>query len=233
MTRSVLPDEQAEPLDTATPARSSPITSASASTPGKQMLVVFGTRSLDWPLTNDPSCSRRTRRSKSRSCAMRAPSKAARQLRGHAESHGGNALHPRAAPPLLRSAGQQGNSVVPARTQSAPAPLGPCILCADNDSESAESAATSIGTSSAPDGVAMHVDATLAAVAADLGDGLDDAGLVVRQHHRYQSRLRTDRGDHLGGVHAAIRPQPTKVASMPCAPSAARAPATKGARWLL
>ena len=44
---SSVPDEQAEPVETATPSRSSAISSDSASTRSKLMFVVFGTRAPD------------------------------------------------------------------------------------------------------------------------------------------------------------------------------------------
>ena len=47
---SSVPDEHADPVETATPARSSAIRSDSASTRSKLMLVVFGTRAPRVPL---------------------------------------------------------------------------------------------------------------------------------------------------------------------------------------
>ena len=51
---SSVPDEQAEPVDTAMPSRSSAISSDSASMPSKLMFVVFGTRGSRAPLTAVP-----------------------------------------------------------------------------------------------------------------------------------------------------------------------------------
>src|SRR5687768_9713068 len=52
---SSVPDEQAEPVDTATPARSNPMRSDSASIRSKLTFVVFGTRGERAPLTDRKS----------------------------------------------------------------------------------------------------------------------------------------------------------------------------------
>jgi len=56
---SRVPEEQAEPVETAIPSRSSAISRLSASTRSKLMFVVFGTRASRAPLTAVPGTARR------------------------------------------------------------------------------------------------------------------------------------------------------------------------------
>ena len=56
-----MPDEHADPVETATPSRSSAISSDSASTASKLMLVVFGTRGSRAPLIVVPGTARQDR----------------------------------------------------------------------------------------------------------------------------------------------------------------------------
>ena len=127
---SSVPDEQAEPVDTATPSRSSAINSDSASTRSKLMLVVFGTRASVDPLTAVPDTPRRMSASRrSRSAASRRPSSAIL------------AIAMRAATPIPTMPGtfsvparrlrswrppvSSGSTRSPRRIQSAPTPFGP------------------------------------------------------------------------------------------------------------
>ena len=52
---SSVPDEHAEPVETAKPSRSSAMSSDSASTPVNPMLLVLGTRGAPTPLTIVPA----------------------------------------------------------------------------------------------------------------------------------------------------------------------------------
>ena len=146
---SSVPDEQAEPVETATPSRSSAISSASASTPGKLTFVVFGTRS-PLPLTaasgtrSISPASRRSRRAPSRaaSAASLPPANAAAAPRPTtAGTFSVPARRFRSCRPPVVGATKR----IPRRTHSAPTPLGPLNLCAEIESRSTPRAATSIG----------------------------------------------------------------------------------------
>ena len=110
---SSVPDEQAEPVDTAMPSRSSAISSDSASTRSKLMFVVFGTRG-DARAVDDGARAPRRRMpssSRSRSAARRARFLGhlrARQLGrdAHADD-AGDVLGAGAAAALLLAAGHE------------------------------------------------------------------------------------------------------------------------------
>src|SRR5437867_471750 len=71
---STRPEEHADPVDTATPPRSSPITIPSASAPGNVMLLVFGSRCTEAPLIDIGNpLRRRSRRSRSAPTSGRLP----------------------------------------------------------------------------------------------------------------------------------------------------------------
>ncbi len=149
---SSVPDEQADPVETAMPSRSSAISSDSASTLLEAMLVVFGTRGAPAPFTAVPG--HRREDAGLEPVAQAAPAapprrraSLSRSRGGHPEpDDGGHVLGARragSAPDGPRSSRR--DSGVPRRIHSAPTPLGPPNLCADSDSRSTPSAATSTG----------------------------------------------------------------------------------------
>ena len=148
---SSVPDEQAEPVETATPSRSSAMSSDSASTPSKLMLVVFGTRRPRSPLTTVPGTfSRIPVSSRSRRAAISAwpaPAAAFASLAAAPNpampgTFSVPARRLRSCPPPVWPAASR----TPRRTHSAPTPLGPLSLCADSDSRSTPSSSTASGS---------------------------------------------------------------------------------------
>ena len=134
---SSVPDEQAEPVDTATPSRSSAMSRLSASTRSKLMFVVFGTRGCA------RAVDRRARHARAE-CPLRADRAARRRARASAAIFAGRerarrrpgrrwparSRCPRAG--CARACRRSGSAAcrVPRLIHSAPAPFGPSNLCA-------------------------------------------------------------------------------------------------------
>ena len=179
------------------PSRSSAISSDSASTPSKLMLVVFGTRRRAAPLTAVPGTRARTpRSSRSRSAPTRAASAArpARARRGrNAEADdaghvlGAGAPARSCLPPVTRLASAR----AAAHPQRAGA-LGARRTCApENDSRSTPSALHVHGNlASRLHRVGVERARRARARRRELGDRLDRACLVVRVHDRDEGRPR-------------------------------------------
>ena len=133
---ATLPDEQAAPDDTATPSRSKPISRVSAFAPGIATSVVLGMRSASAPkmtvcgVAREPGFEPPAQR--------RHVPRFGSQIRlhgggGSAETRdGGDVLGAGARAPLLPAAADQRLELEcdSSRRISAPAPLGPPILCA-------------------------------------------------------------------------------------------------------
>ncbi len=110
---SSVPDEQADPVETATPSRSSAMSSDSASTASKLMFVVFGTRGSRAPLMAVPGTRARIassspfRRAESRAASADSFATASRA----ASPEAGDARHvlgAGAAAPFVLAAGHRG-----------------------------------------------------------------------------------------------------------------------------
>ena len=148
---STAPLEQAEPLDTQKPFRSSAITSDSPSMPSKQRFVVFGARSASAPLTltsgtrSRMPCSKRSRR---RGDARHTLSQSWPRKLG-CLSHRDDSrrvFRSGATSGLMTSAEQKrSHSSTLFRTYSAPTPFGPRILCALMEYRSTPSSCTFTG----------------------------------------------------------------------------------------
>src|SRR5215831_16137911 len=145
-----VPLEQALPTETATPARSSAMRRASPATPSKRIAAVLGSRGAVWPITRAPETRERTARSKSsRRAAISGASRLTR-LRARRAAAPNPTMPtvfsvpgrtPFSCPPPAAS----GSIRTPRRTKSAPTPLGPWSLCAENDARSATQARRSTG----------------------------------------------------------------------------------------
>ena len=147
-----LPDEQAEPEDTAIPARSKPITAVSALRPGAVNKVVLGNRRTDIREYDDFGClsqavlqpfpqGLQTRSPSPGRAAIAAVSRGAKagDARPHSRfRHGGSVP----GPPPRKSGSSPLN---PSDRTSAPTPLGPPILCADSVRRSAPNSVISSG----------------------------------------------------------------------------------------
>ena len=125
---STAPEEQAEPVETAKPARSRRMSSASPSTPGKATCEVFGRRG-DAGAVDDRARDRAAQPAskRSRRAARQAPPRRqllARRRRRRAEAdQRRHVLGPGPPPPLLAAADQERRRARrPLRTQSAAAP---------------------------------------------------------------------------------------------------------------
>ena len=136
---------------------------------------------------------------------------------------------PRSWPPPTQS----GASRAPGRTQSAPAPRGPCSLCAgERERVGAQRARPQAQEAERLHGVDVQVRARAggrarrAERARDLGDRLHGAELVLHQHHRDDRGVGADgRGDRLGGAprrRGRARTTVERVALPPTSASAAR-----------
>ena len=144
---STVPDAQAEPVETAKPARSSRMVSASPSTPATARCEVLGSRGEPWQWTRTSSIARRPLSKRSRiddRCACRASSSAAACSAASpkptiAATFSVEARRRRSWPPPSSS----GASSSSGRIHSAAAPSGPWNLCAPMVRESTPKAATS------------------------------------------------------------------------------------------
>src|SRR5581483_10793749 len=116
-----LPEEQAAPALTITPARSSAITWVSAAMPGSAIAEVFGRRGAAAPTTTAAS-----------PCSATAPNPAM------PARFSLPARRPRSCPPPRNS----GASSMPSAMARAPTPIGPPSLCADKVTRSAPSPAS-------------------------------------------------------------------------------------------
>ena len=147
-----MPDEQAEPDDTATPSRSKAISAVSAVSPGTAKSVVLGSRGAAAPKIT--ASGRRRLRPASSSSRKRAM----RRGVGRIGRSAGRAAAPnpamaatfsvpaRSAALLAAAADQRRRQCECRRARtSAPAPCGPPILCADERQRSAPSASMSAG----------------------------------------------------------------------------------------
>ena len=93
---------------------------------------------------------------------------------------------------------------VPRRTNMAPIPLGPCILWALMENRWQPKRRTSNGTLPAPCTASMWKKApAVRAILADFFDGLQDAGLVVGQHHADQAGLGPDGAQNVRRIDEA------------------------------
>ena len=186
-----LPEEQAEPDETAMPLRSKAIMAVSALTPGTANSVVLGSRGASAPKITtsgrclfqagfEPVAQSRHARSVRLRCGERATAAAPKPAM--AATFSVPARCPRSCPPPLISGAAMWMS--PRRT-SAPAPCGPPILCADSVSRSAPR--SSMRQAMRPGAcTASTCRRPLAAWtnSADLRDRLDHAGFVVGEHDR-------------------------------------------------
>ena len=180
--RRTLPDEQAEPDDSATPSRSKAISAVSAlsarNREGQRVRQPRGPgredhRSGATGLQRRPRLRRAARASRADSChrALRR-----RSGRGAEAGDRRDVLGPGPPAPLLSAAAHEpvGHSTGPARGRWRPTPFGPPSLCAERVSASTPSAARSTGslpaacTASRVDKPAARVDEP-----GRLGDGLD------------------------------------------------------------
>ena len=95
---------------------------------------------------------------------------------------------------------------MPRRIHSAPVPFGPSALCAASATRSAPRALTSRSSHGAAwTASTWNRSPRLARTTLrHLGDRLDRADLVVREHHRHEDRAVGDRPLDLLGVHAAV-----------------------------
>ena len=204
---SSVPDEHADPVETATPSRSSAISRLSASTRSKLMLVVFGTRRSRSPLTAVPGtlpqdavleAVAQSRATRAASVVSLPASEAAPRRRGRRSpaTFSVPARRLRSCLPPVRS----GCSRVPRLTQSAPAPLGPPNLCAESDEQiDAERAHGHRNLADRLHGVGVHERAVLVRDRRERRDRLNRADLVVRVHHRDERRVVRDERAHALG----------------------------------
>jgi hypothetical protein len=191
-----LPEEQAEPEETAIPARSNPITAVSALRPGTVNSVVFGNRGrafgehdhargMPQALFEPISQAFETDRVIASRLSMAALARRRRtpQFPRHSRSPPGGP-----APDRRRAAAAR-TRAPPRPGPAAPTPLGPPILCADSVTRSAFISLISNGIF--PNAwIASTCSKPPAAwtIAAGLRHRLHRAGLVVGQHHRHQRR---------------------------------------------
>ena len=199
---ATLPDEQAEPELTATPARSSAIISVAASTPGAAKQTVLGRRGaasekMTASATTERTASaRRSRNPMSRAASLAVSGRHARAAAPKA-AIAATASVParwlRSWPPPRASGAPR---LIPARAvTSAPAPFIPPILWADSMSASAPSAAMlAIHSPGHLDRVAENEAARRVNQRRRFDDRLDDAGLVVCALQRQQRAPRTAAG---------------------------------------
>ena len=190
------PDEQADPVETATPSRSSAMRSDSASRPSKLMFDVFGTRRA--AVAVHAACPARPTRmpasSRSRSGAAPSPvlascSRASRAATPSPPSEGTFSVPARrfrsCRPPVM-----SGVSRRPRRIHRAPTPFGPPNLWPESDSRSTPSDRADTGMLAGRlHGIGVEQGAVLVGDAGQLGDRLDRADLVVRVHHGDEGRL--------------------------------------------
>src|SRR5208337_842447 len=131
---SMAPDEQAAPVETDSPLRSSAITMASPSRQSNTMFVVLGTRGAPALLTPTWSMlSTMVRSMRSRSAAIRSTLPSVNPWRAISAALPSPTMPARFSVPARRERSwrppyNSGCNNVPLRTYSAPAPIGPCIL---------------------------------------------------------------------------------------------------------
>jgi hypothetical protein len=232
-------EEQAEPVETAKPRRSSAITMASPSTPSKQMLLVLGVRFQREPLMPVPEMrpstafSRRSRSAASRSDS--AASVAFGQFAGGAEGRDtGHVLGAGTAVALVMAAesgGREPGSL--AHVERAHA-LGSVELVAAH-AVKVDPERLHIDRDFAERLHAVHVqrNAGLAGDARNLGDGLHGAQLVVGVHDGDQHGIgRRARRTSSGST---VPPAPTgrRVTATPSRSSWAQGPSTAGCSMAL
>ena len=148
----MLSDEQAEPEWTATPARSSPMSTGSASTPCTPRQTRWGSRSSGaaGPTTSTPSTAERGVDDGARSWRRAAPASSSMQRRRSSAAsaaaaapkarRAGSASSPARRPRSCSPPTRRGSNRLPRRTTSAPAPGTPPSLCALTLTRSAPSA---------------------------------------------------------------------------------------------
>ena len=143
------PELQADPVDTATPARSSATSSVSPSQPSKATFSVFDTRGVSAPAMRAPGIRRATPSSRSRSAASRSISEpsaaAARSSASPSPTMAATFSVPARRPRSWWPPTCTGASCRPRRTHKRPAPFGPPILWAEQESKSMGSCRTRTG----------------------------------------------------------------------------------------
>ena len=215
-----MPEEQADPVDTANPSRSSAISSDSASTPSKLMFVVFGTRGDGAPLRAvPPTVARmpRSRRSRSAAIALRlAAQLLPRQPRRRPDAgHAGDVLGAAAAIALVLAAGHGRHQArAPADPQRAGSFRAVELVRRERQQIHAKRAHVDRDLSHRLHRVGVEEGAVLVRDRREVGDRLDRADLVVGVHHRDDGGLARDRrgqrrrGDDAGGVDRQQRGGP-------------------------
>ena len=187
-----LPEEQAAPEDTATPARSKAMTAVSAFTPGKANRVVFGNLSLPAPkITAAGERSPQTRfefitqRGHARALCLQA---LAGGFGGNAEGNdAGYVLGPGAHPTLLAATLHQGvRPLCLAPDQRSHALRGPELVARNRQKIGTENIDITSHSPSRLNSVHVQQTACLVHHCRYLRDRLNDPGLVVGQHERYQ-----------------------------------------------
>ena len=196
---SSVPDEHADPDDTAMPARSRPISSDSASTRSMLMLVVFGTRGDAAPLRSVPGIVDEDARleaiaQRAPAAALRSPA-SPRDLRGDAEAdQRRHVLGARAAAALLPPAGDRRDQAHAALDPQRAGALGPVeLVTRDRQQVDAERAHVDRNLAGALHRVGVKQRAALVRDRGELRDRLDGADLVVGVHHRDERGVVGDR----------------------------------------
>ena len=200
---STAPLEQAAPLETAKPRRSSAITIASPSMKSKRMLLVPERRAAPLPLT--AACGTRSRiprsslsRSAGFSASSREASSAARAERRRAR----HVLRPRTPVALVVPAVQDPLEACALAHVERPYALRRVELVRGHGVEVyAQRFHIHRDLAQRLHAVAVHRHASLARDARDFRHRLQRAQLVVRVHHGDQHGVRAQRAAHIAGVH--------------------------------
>ena len=145
---SSVPELQADPVETAIPARSSAVSSVSPSQPSKATFKVLHTRGAFLPATRErgiPSAAacRRSRNAASRGASSGSEAAATESASASPTIPATFSVPPR-RPRSWWPPGWSARSARPLRIQSRPAPLGPPILCAESEIRSACSSGSGI-----------------------------------------------------------------------------------------
>jgi len=163
---SMAPEEQAEPVETATLARSSATSSPSAGTPRNPRLSVLGRRGASAPLRKNPGSPASWAAKRSRRSAMRRAF-SARWTTAHSAAATNPATRNRLSVPARRPRScrpprTRPGSRRPSRSTSAPTPLGPPTLWA---------ARVAASTPHSPRGTGMRPRACAASVCSSASAG--------------------------------------------------------------
>ena len=190
---------QAEPAEANTPRASSACSIGSAGRSGSSTLAMCGARGVP-PATvgrapgtparrSPPPAGRAAGRDAAAASAGRAP---ARARRGRSRPGRAGSRCPSAGRAPGRPPSHSGARRAPGRSHSAPAPFGPCSLCADSATLSAPSARTDTGTRPAAWTASQcrwggrRRPRQRRQRPGDLRHRLQRPELVVHQHHRHQ-----------------------------------------------